>query len=233
MSDLITGDFDYGSVDEDTAEKLEYYAKSGKALYRKHQIQFIADMGKLLSEARDVLSSHKTGTFIKWATAEFDISKDTVYRYVNAWDRILSQNATTYLHWSKTAVYLASSEELPKPVLKKLAAMAATDMVRQSDVKRVIDASKPKPEPVTKPDAKPASSQATQPEDDVPFGTPDEPDEPEKPERTQAEQAKLNRQLAQSLIDKAVRAVDDLHAVKHNFTKREAAVRMLQGVELW
>jgi hypothetical protein len=44
-------------------------------------------------------------------------------------------------------VYLASSEELPKPVQKKLAAMASKDMVRESDVKRVIAANKPKPEP--------------------------------------------------------------------------------------
>lgn len=106
MSDLIAGDFNYASVDEDTATKLEYFAKSGKALIRKSQIQFIADMGKLLSEARDLLANHKSGTFIKWAEAEFDIEKTTVYRYLNAWDRILLHGATTYLNWSPTALYL-------------------------------------------------------------------------------------------------------------------------------
>jgi len=148
MSDMVTGDFNYGSVDGETAEKLEYYAKRGKALIRKSQIQFIADFGEVLSEARAMMASHNKneGTFIKWATAEFDISKNTVYRYVNAWDRMLSQNGTTYLNWSKTALYLASSEELPKPVQKKLAAMASKDMVRESDVKRVIAANTPKPE---------------------------------------------------------------------------------------
>lgn len=151
MSDLITGDFDYGSVDEETAQKLEYFVKSGKALYRKHEIQFLADFGKLLSEARDLLANHKNGTFIKWATAEFDIGKTSVYRYMNAWDRILSHGGTICSNWSPTAVYLASSEELPKPVQKKLAAMASKDMVRESDVKRVIEASKPKPEPVEEP----------------------------------------------------------------------------------
>lgn len=149
MSDIVTGDFNYGSVDGETAEKLEYYAKRGKALIRKSQIQFIADFGEVLSEARAMMASHNKneGTFIKWATAEFDISKNTVYRYVNAWDRMLSQNGTTYLNWSKTALYLASSEELPKLVQKKLAAMASKDMVRESDVKRVIAANTPKPEP--------------------------------------------------------------------------------------
>ena len=148
MSDMVTGDFNYGLVDGETAEKLEYYAKRGKALIRKSQIQFIADFGEVLSEARAMMASHNKneGTFIKWATAEFDISKNTVYRYVNAWDRMLSQNGTTYLNWSKTALYLASSEELPKPVQKKLAAMASKDMVRESDVKRVIAANTPKPE---------------------------------------------------------------------------------------
>lgn len=47
------------------------------------------------------------------------------------------------------------------------------------------------------------------------------------------EQARLNRSLAQQLIDKAVRTVDDLHRVKPNQTKRMAAIKMLQGVELW
>ena len=150
MSDLTTGDFNYGSVDEDTAAKLEYFAKSGKALLRKTQIQFVADMGKILSAARDLLASHdkNKGKFIKWATAEFDVEAKTLYRYMNAWDRMLCHDVTTYLNWTQTAVYLASSEELPKPVQKKLAAMASKDMVRESDVKRVIEASKPKPIPL-------------------------------------------------------------------------------------
>jgi hypothetical protein len=149
MSDMVTGDFNYGSVDADTAAKLEYFAKSGKALIRKSQIQFIADMGKILSEARELLASHdkNKGKFIKWATAEFDVSKDTVYHYLNAWDRILSNGSTTYLNWSPTALYLASADDFPKPVMKKLEKIPATDLVRTSDVKRLIAANKPKPEP--------------------------------------------------------------------------------------
>jgi hypothetical protein len=193
MSDKIsTGDFDYGSVDEDTAAKLEYFAKSGKALLRKTQIQFVADIGKILSGARDLLASHdkNKGKFIKWATAEFDIEAKTVYRYLNAWDRILCHDVTTYLNWTQTAVYLASSEELPKPVQKKLAAMASKDMVRESDVKRVIEAHKPKPEPVDEPEDDEAETndpeipdgsgdeQVTE-NDDVPFDVPDPPATPE------------------------------------------------------
>jgi hypothetical protein len=152
MSDIVAGDFNYGSVDVETAAKLEYFAKTGKAIYRKHQIQFIADFGKLLSEARELLANNKNGTFIKWATAEFDIDKSSVYRYLNAWDRILSHGETTYLHWSPTALYLASADDFPKPVMKKLEKIPATDLVRTSDVKRLIEASKPKPVPVVKPE---------------------------------------------------------------------------------
>jgi hypothetical protein len=162
MSDLITGDFNYASVDPETATKLKYFAKSGKALIRKSQIQFIADLGKLLSEARDVLANHKNGTFIKWATAEFDIEAKTVYRYVNAWDRILCQACHNYLHWSQSALYLASAEDFPKPVMKKLEKIPATDLVRTSDVKRLIEASKPKPspEPEEEPDDSDAETEA-------------------------------------------------------------------------
>ena len=153
MSDkLSSGDFNYASVDPETATKLEYFAKSGKALIRKSQIQFMADMGKLLSEARDLLANNKTGTFIKWAMAEFDVSKDTIYRYVNAWDRMLSHGATIYQNWSETAVYLASSKELPPPVIKKLERLPSTGIVRASDVKKVLEASNTKPEPPPEPE---------------------------------------------------------------------------------
>jgi hypothetical protein len=117
MSDIVTGDFNYGSVDADTAAKLEYFAKSGKALFRKTQIQFVADMGKILSEARNLLASHdkNKGKFIKWATAEFDVEAKTIYRYLNAWDRMLCHDVTIYLNWTQSALYLASSDVIPSP----------------------------------------------------------------------------------------------------------------------
>lgn len=160
MTDLITGDFNYASVDEETAGKLEYFAKSGKALLRKTQIQFIADMGKILSEARDVLSHKGDGTFIKWAKAEFDVSHQTVWNYVNAWDKCLSNGLTNYLNWSATALYLASADDFPKPVMKKLEKIPATDLVRTSDVKRLIEASKQKPLPEPELEEEPDESDA-------------------------------------------------------------------------
>ena len=236
MSDIVTGDFNYGSVDEDTAAKLEYFAKTGKALIRKSQIQFIADMGKLLSEARDLLSNRGDGTFIKWAKAEFDVSHQTIWNYVNAWDKSLSNGLTNYLNWSATALYLASSDEIPSPVFKKLERLPSTGMIRSSDVQRVIDASKPKPKPAAPTGQSLEFTSDLDADGDPVWLTPvedDEDDTPEKPPITQADQAKLNRQLAQSLIDKAVRAVDDLNFVKPDHAKREAAVKLLQGVKLW
>lgn len=184
MSDkLSSGDFNYAAVDPETAAKLEYFAKSGKALIRKSQVQFIADMGKLLSEAKELLANNKSGTFIKWATTEFDIEKTTVYRYVNAWERILSHGGTIYLHWSPTALYLASSDEFPKTVMKKLEKLPTTELVRACDVKRLVDASKPKPEPPPEPeDVEEESSTTTTDEDNVPFGSEDVPET--KPEPT-------------------------------------------------
>lgn len=191
MSDkLSSGDFNYASVDSETATKLEYFAKSGKALIRKSQIQFMADMGKILSEARDVLASHNKneGKFIKWATAEFDVSARTVWNLVNAWDRMLCNGCTTYLNWSETAVYLASSKELPPPVIKKLERLPSTGIVRASDVKKVLEASKPKPEPPPEPEdvEEESSDDAREFQDeadiDVPFGADDVPET--KPEPT-------------------------------------------------
>lgn len=147
MSDLSTSEFDYASVDKETASKLQYFAKTGRALVRKSQIQFLADMGKLLSEARSVLSNNKNGTFIKWATAEFDVSHQTVWNYVNVWEKILSNGLTIYQNWSPTALYLLASGEISKPVQKKIAKIPSTEFVRLSYVKKLIEDSTPKPEP--------------------------------------------------------------------------------------
>ncbi len=147
MADISTGEFNYDSIDAETASKLKYFAKTGKSLIRKSQIQFIADMGKLLSEARDVLSQHRNGTFVKWAVAEFDISNQTAYNYINAWEKLLSNDLTIYLNWSPTALYLLASDEIPKPVQKKLAKLPATEFIRLKYVKQLIEESKPKPEP--------------------------------------------------------------------------------------
>jgi hypothetical protein len=163
MSEMITGDFNYGSVDIDTAAKLEHFARSGKALIRKSEIEFIARLGEVLSDARKLLASHNKneGTFIRWATAEFDSSAKTIYNYVNAWERILCNGYTRYLHWSPTALYWASTDDLPEPVLKKLEELPTAVLVRASDVKRLIEASRPKPDPNDNP-----------PFDDVPAMTP-------------------------------------------------------------
>lgn len=120
--------------------------------------------------------------------------------------------------------------------------MASKDMVRESDVKRVIEANKPKPEPAAPYRESLDFTDDLDADGDPVWLTPvedeDDTQEPvqvtsEKPQVTQADQAKLNRQLAQSLIDKAVRAVDDLHFVKPDHARREAAVKSLQGVKLW
>lgn len=176
MTDISKNDFNYASVDAETAAKLEYYATSLKSLVRKSQIEFIAKCGEILSDARKLLANNKNGTFIKWATAEFDLSARTVWNYVNSWDKILCNGCTTYLHWTPTALYLASDEDITKAIQKKLEKLPQTDLVRASDVKRLIDASKPKPDP----------------EDEDPFGD----DSEDAPALTPAQQKKADAEAA-------------------------------------
>jgi hypothetical protein len=148
MTKELTTGFDYESVDKDTAGKLAYYAERGHKLMKASQVRFIAEMGEILSEAQKELANHKSGTFITWAMSEFDIGKQTVYNYVNAWDRLLSKNWTIYQNLSKTAIYLLTAEDTPAPVMKKVEHLAAqNEPVRKADVQRLIDASKPKPKP--------------------------------------------------------------------------------------
>lgn len=164
--ELTTG-FDYESVDKDTAGKLAYYADRGHKLMKASQVRFIAEMGEILSEAQAALANNRNGTFISWATSEFDIGKQTVYNYVNAWDRLLSNGWTIYQNLSPTAVYLLTDEETSKPILKKVEHLATQQPVRKADVQRLIDASKPKPKPPSKPTEHPAESTEQQPPQDA------------------------------------------------------------------
>ena len=112
---------------------------------RNNQIRFIAEFGEMLSDARKLLSHHGDGTFCKWAAAEFDLSRQTVYNYVNAWDRCLSNGWTNCDNISPTALYLMSRDDTPKPVRTKalqLAGRKAT--VTKADVDGFLGkASKP------------------------------------------------------------------------------------------
>ena len=161
MTKELTTGFDYDSLDEETAGKLRYFATTGRTLLRQ-SVESIAKMGELLSEARKELSHRGSGTFVKWATEEFDISKQTVFNYVNAWERCLSNGWTNFQNLSHTAIYLLSEENTPAPVLKKVANLAAqNEPVRRADVQRLIDAAKPKPKPPSKPTEQPGPQRAT------------------------------------------------------------------------
>lgn len=149
MSDIFNGDCNDDSVDPYTAAKLVNFGRSKNAPLLRREIEFIARMGEILSDSRKLLASRSEndGTFISWASAELDLSPKTILNYVNAWDRLLRNGYTRYLHWSPLALYWASKDDLPKTVRKKLEELSTFDFVRASDVKRLIEASKPKPDP--------------------------------------------------------------------------------------
>ncbi len=171
---ITTSEFDYSHLDKDTASKLRYYANSGHGLVRKNQIRFIAEFGEMLSDARNLLSNHDNGTFCKWAVAEFDLSKQTVYNYVNAWDKCLSNGWTTMANISPTALYLMSHDDTPKSVLTKVLRIAVKkETVTKADVNKLIPGTnlsggkprKPKPPaPVTTEESGDASGSNDAPE---------------------------------------------------------------------
>jgi hypothetical protein len=217
MAEMTTTGFDYSKLEEDTAAKLEYYATTGRALIRKSQIEFIAQLGEILSDARKVLANNKNGTFEKWATVEFDIGKQTVWNYVNAWDRILSNGWTIYSNLSPTAIYLLASEDTPKPIQKKLERLAAENgTVKRVDVQRLIDAAKQKPSP-QKPPSKPVEAPAS---DEIepapaivqePWGeTEAEPD----PQPLNPADWKIQRSKAKKTAEALQRALGDLNDMK-------------------
>jgi hypothetical protein len=131
--------FDYSALDEDTAAKLKCFKSAANSLIRKSMIGFIAEFGKLLSEARELLSKYGEGTFCKWATTEFDYGKSTIYNYVNAWERCLSNGWTNCQNVSPTALYLLSHEDTPKSVVSQALKLAKKQpSVTKADIERLI-----------------------------------------------------------------------------------------------
>jgi hypothetical protein len=136
---ITTTGFDYSKLDKDTASKLKYYAKNGHSLVRKSMIRFIAEFGEVLSEGRKLLANHGDGTFCKWANEEFDLGKQTIYNYVNAWDRCLSNGWTNFANVTPTALYLLTKDDISKSVCDKVLSIAARkDIVTKSDIENLL-----------------------------------------------------------------------------------------------
>ena len=151
MTEITTTGFDYDKLDEETAGQMRSFAFHGQTMFRKTQIQFIAEFGELLSDARKVLANHGDGTFIKWATSEFDLGKQTIYNYLNAWDRCLSNGWTNPGLLSVSALYLLTTDSTPSAIRTKTERLtAANKTVTKADVQRLIEA---QPKPVAKPAA--------------------------------------------------------------------------------
>jgi len=136
--ELSTG-FDYSSLDKDIAAKLQWYASAGRALVRKTQISFIAEFGQMLSDARKLLAHHGDGVFCKWAASEYDLSRQTVYNYLNSWDRCLSNGLTNCQNISPTALYLITRDDTPKAVRDKVLRLCKKqEVVTKADVEQYL-----------------------------------------------------------------------------------------------
>lgn len=239
--------FDYSELDDETASKLQYFSNSAHSLIRKSHIRFIADFGEILSNARQLLSSHGDGTFCKWATAEFDLSKSTIYNYVNAWERCLSNGWTNFSNLTPTAIYLLCHSETPEPVRKKALKLSEKQQsVTKADVESLLErfSSKLKPTSTTTRRDDSATDGTLEPAPvsnaDISFDDEETPEDEADPfdvyedveEDTEADFLKA-RSLAHQYRDKLARAICDCHDHKPNRAKRDELVKLVQSVEVW
>jgi len=242
--------FDYSELDDDTASKLQCFSNSAHSLIRKSHIRFIADFGEILSNARELLSSHGDGTFCKWATAEFDLSKSTVYNYVNAWERCLSNGWTNFSNLTPTAIYLLCQNETPEPVRKKALKLSEKqESVTKADIELLLDQSQgrlTKPKPTSKtgggatgvaanevcPTVGQTSAVSAAEDEADPFDVGEYEDVEEADTDPEADFLKA-RSLAHQYRDKLARAIGDCHDHKPNRAKRDELVKLVQSVEVW
>jgi flagellar biosynthesis GTPase FlhF len=132
--------FDYSAIgDQEVAGALMDLAADGRKVIQDSYLDAIAQLGRILSEANELLAKPKHGSFVSWSTAEFGLTKSTVYRYMNVWRRLLQHGDGEYKNWSPSALYLlAELNEVPPDVHEQLQQLPSVTVVRPEDVERVL-----------------------------------------------------------------------------------------------
>ena len=97
-------------------------------------------LGHELAQGHAILANHKKGSFGRWVRAEFDISRQTAYNYMYAYEFLLNhpEVMSNNLTLSDTAIYLIAAPETPQIVVGKVLLEAKKRRVGVAEVKELI-----------------------------------------------------------------------------------------------
>lgn len=112
-----TVNFDYSTVDEQTAEFLQEKASKITEI----RLKSVLAIGKELKEAQDKLANNKNGTFGAW-TSSIGISRQTAYNYINGYEFIVKNfdNIEAAEDLSPSLLFAAAKKDAPQELTQQV-----------------------------------------------------------------------------------------------------------------
>jgi len=209
MATELTVKFDYSLVTDDIKSKLVWFEGEIKKASSGH-VKWGMEVGKYLSQAQELMPTQ--GAFQSWVETRCGYSIRSAYNYMSAFKEF--GTCANLQNLELSAMYALTQNEEAKKKALKLAdrGVQVTHKMAKDLVKNAGGPEKPG-------GGGRGPGKGSQ--------------EPERIDPVQ--QAKNNAKVAKDLIDRAVRAVDDLHAVKPNLPMRDRIVAALQkcGKAVW
>lgn len=110
-------EFDYSTVDADTAEFLQEKSKRITEI----RVKLVIDLGRELKEVHDRLANHYQGCFGKWCDS-IGISRDTGNNYIRAYDYVAENfgNLTDAEKLQPSLLFAVSKPSAPKELQEKV-----------------------------------------------------------------------------------------------------------------
>lgn len=108
--------FDYDSVEKETKGKLLAWVREFRAAMKEHA-SFGLELGKIIDQAHEELSGEgRDGKFAAWVESELNVSRQTAYNYLWAWQRFGKCKTVLHFFDSKALYKLASPKTPDKAV---------------------------------------------------------------------------------------------------------------------
>lgn len=148
-NEVATVTFDYATVDDDSRRKLISHA--GDINRQKTSgLKSMLAIGESIADAHELLSNHGDGLFGKWVEAECGITRQSAWRYLNAY-KAFGNDCNSLLQTSTAeALYALSSPSAPPGAAKQAKKLAdkgvkITEKIAKDLVKDKTPAAKAKP----------------------------------------------------------------------------------------
>ncbi|MGH9931008.1 MAG: hypothetical protein ACREA9_17510 [Pyrinomonadaceae bacterium] len=122
MSKDLSPSFNYDGIDKDVKGKLINLAGQFNNKMRSYKKSWL-DLGEIVSDAHELLSGvGRDGKFASWIESFLNVSRQTAYRYMWAWQRFGKCNSVE--HFTTEALYELAGPNTPEKAVKEAIKLA-------------------------------------------------------------------------------------------------------------